>query len=402
MRYSDTVMDHFMNPRNAGRLSDADGIGMIGSEECGDQLRVWIKVRDGRLVEVRHQVFGCPAAIAACSMMSQLAAGLTLEEATGLTDEAVAEALGGLPPQKYHCSNLAASALHNAIENYKSSQPGKCDSVTITVLINNTMPDPLLCEHGLSFWIETAGKNILFDTGQTDALVQNAELLKIDLSKTDAVVLSHGHYDHTGGLEAVLRLAPNAIVYLHPDAPCVRYSCRRGEAPKDISMPRGACLAIVERASAGGVIYTAKPETIFPGITITGSIPRLTDYEDVGGPFYRDKKARIPDTLADDQALMVSTVKGAVVILGCAHAGLINTLEYIDTLTRQPLYTVIGGTHLRSASKERMEKTLKAFDKYNIQQIAPCHCSGDPAIAAFKNRCPNAFLDLQTHIRITV
>ena len=140
MRYSDTVMDHFMNPRNTGQIMDADGIGMIGSEECGDQIRVWIKIQDGKLTEVRHQVFGCPAAIAACSMMTKLATGLTLQKAMDLTDANVAEALGGLPPEKYHCSNLAASALHNAIQNYQTGQKNPPDAVTITTLINNVMP----------------------------------------------------------------------------------------------------------------------------------------------------------------------------------------------------------------------------------------------------------------------
>ncbi len=380
MQYSDTVMDHFMNPRNIGQLYDADGMGMIGSEECGDQLRVWIKVRDGRLSEVRHQVFGCPAAIASCSMMTQLANGLTLEQAIRLSDDDVAKALGGLPQAKYHCSNLAASALHNAIESYQAGHTNSNDTVRITTLVNNTMPRPLLAEHGLSFWIEFAGKNILFDTGQSDATIRNADLLDIDLSKTDTIILSHGHYDHTGGLETVLDLAPNAALYLHPDAAGVRYSCHPGKPPKDVSMPSTVCEKIAESVSRGTLIYSATPQSIAPNVTVTGAIPRLTDYEDTGGPFYLDTECQNPDPLNDDQALMISTSNGLVIVLGCAHAGLINTLKYARKLTNQPIYAVIGGMHLKSATQERMHKTAQELAQFNIQHLVPRHCSGETFI----------------------
>jgi 7,8-dihydropterin-6-yl-methyl-4-(beta-D-ribofuranosyl)aminobenzene 5'-phosphate synthase len=402
MRYTDIVMDHFMNPRNTGQLTDADGIGMLGSPECGDVLRVWIKVKDNRLTDVRHQVLGCPAAIAACSMMTELAVGLTLIEAANLTDDDVARALGGLPPQKVHCSNLAASALHKAVENYQTAQQHPADTVTITALVNNVMPHSLHAEHGLSFWIEYGGRHILFDTGQTDALVKNADLLDIDLSKTDAVILSHGHYDHTGGLTAVLELAPNAVVCLHPDAPRIRFSCPSGKPPKNVSMPEAACQKIAELVADNRLIYSAKPETLYPGVTVTGPIPRLTAYEDTGGPFYLDQDAINPDTLEDDQALTIATANGLVVILGCAHAGLINTLDYATTLSPKPICAIIGGTHLRAASPQRMESTFKALKAYNLQRIAPCHCSGPEALKRFENSFPTAFWDLQTRIRVTI
>lgn len=118
MEYTAKVLEHFMNPRNFGEVSDADGVGTIGSEECGDLLKVWIKVDKNRLIDIKCKVFGCPAAIAACSMMTELAMGKHVEDAYELTDAQVDEALGGLPENKFHCSNLAASALHKAIVNY--------------------------------------------------------------------------------------------------------------------------------------------------------------------------------------------------------------------------------------------------------------------------------------------
>lgn len=402
MRYSDTVMDHFMNPRNTGALTDCDGIGRIGTSDCGDSLQVWIKVQDDRLAAVRHQVFGCPAAIAACSMMTELATGLTLAEALALTDADVAKALGGLPPEKEHCSNLAATALHKAIENYQTIRQNPTDSVRITMLVNNAMPKPLTAEHGLSYWIEYGSQKILFDTGQTNAVVENAELLDIDLSQTDAIVLSHGHYDHTGGLQAVLERAPEAVVYLHPDAPKVRYSCPPGKPAKDISMPPGACQRIAEAASQNRLVYTQTPESVCPGIIVTGSVPRITHYEDTGGPFFLDKQAQTPDALLDDQALTISTAKGIVVILGCAHAGVVNTLDHIASLTPQPIYAVLGGTHLRAASKDRIEKTFAALKQYNIQLIAPCHCTGEEAIGEFKNHFQSMFLNPADNICLAI
>ena len=113
-----------MNPRNVGEIKDADGVGQIGDEECGDMVKVWIKVADALLVDIKYKVFGCPAAIAVCSMMTELAMGKHIDDAYEITDAQVAEALGGLPEQKYHCSNLAASALQKAIMNYVLKKSG--------------------------------------------------------------------------------------------------------------------------------------------------------------------------------------------------------------------------------------------------------------------------------------
>ncbi|MCK5173934.1 MAG: iron-sulfur cluster assembly scaffold protein, partial [Planctomycetes bacterium] len=109
MEYTETVIEHFSNPRNVGEISDADGVGTIGSEECGDMVKVWIKVANAHLVDIKYKVFGCPAAIAVCSMMTEIAMGKHVDDAYKVTDAKVAEALGGLPARKYHCSNLAAS-----------------------------------------------------------------------------------------------------------------------------------------------------------------------------------------------------------------------------------------------------------------------------------------------------
>ncbi len=123
--YSEKVMDHFQHPRNVGEIPDADGIGEVGNPVCGDMMTFYIKVKDNRLIDIKFKTFGCGAAIAVSSMVSEMAKGKTIEEALKITNELVAQELGGLPPNKMHCSNLGADALHKAIEDYLKKKEQK-------------------------------------------------------------------------------------------------------------------------------------------------------------------------------------------------------------------------------------------------------------------------------------
>lgn len=123
--YSEEVMDHFRNPRNVGEIPDADGVGTVGNPVCGDMMTVYIKVQDNRIADIKFKTFGCGAAVATSSMVTELAKGKTLEEAMKITRSDVAEHLGGLPPIKMHCSNLAADALHSAIEDHLKKKGSK-------------------------------------------------------------------------------------------------------------------------------------------------------------------------------------------------------------------------------------------------------------------------------------
>lgn len=120
--YSQKVMDHFMNPRNVGEIPDADGVGMEGNPVCGDSMQIFIKVENDHIVDAKFRTFGCGSAIAVSSMITELVKGKTLDEALSISKETVAEELGGLPPQKMHCSNLGADALKKAIEDYRSKK----------------------------------------------------------------------------------------------------------------------------------------------------------------------------------------------------------------------------------------------------------------------------------------
>lgn len=123
--YSEKVMDHFSNPRNVGEIDNADGVGEVGNASCGDIMRISLQVKDGIIEDVKFKTFGCGAAVATSSMVTEMVKGKTIDEALAITNKSVAEALDGLPPAKMHCSNLAADALHKAIEDYKSRLENK-------------------------------------------------------------------------------------------------------------------------------------------------------------------------------------------------------------------------------------------------------------------------------------
>ena len=256
---------------------------------------------------------------------------------------------------------------------------------TITILVNNTAEDNLRSEHGLSLWIEYKGKKILFDTGQTSAVTGNAEKIGVDLTSTDTVILSHGHYDHTGGIPAVFEIAKKASLYLHPNAIDERYSKKPGKI-KNVGMSEASREIIKSKAEEGRTVSTRTPTEVFPGFFVTGKIPRNNSFEDTGGNFYLDKDCSIPDELPDDQAAFYKTDKGLTVILGCAHSGVVSTLDYIKKLTfSQNIYTVIGGMHLLNASEDRINKTIKSLKENKVENISPAHCTGNSAKIKIKN-----------------
>src|SRR3990172_13028123 len=126
--YTDLVMDHFSNPRNVGSIPDADGVGTEGNPVCGDIMKIYIKVKDDRIEDIKFQTFGCGAAIATSSMVTEMVKGKTLDEAMDISNKAVAEALGGLPAQKMHCSNLAADGAHEAVKDYRSKLANEAEA----------------------------------------------------------------------------------------------------------------------------------------------------------------------------------------------------------------------------------------------------------------------------------
>lgn len=245
----------------------------------------------------------------------------------------------------------------------------------VCVVDNNAAGRGLLAEHGLSMWITLDSSHVLFDTGQGLALPINIRQLRVPLERADAIVLSHGHYDHTGGLEHALAEAPDARVYCHPEALSLKYSMRSGARARYIGMADGTRAALTARPRLS--VPCTAPTEVISGLIATGPIPRQVDFESGNGHFFRDAHATAIDPLTDDQALFCDTAEGVVVLLGCTHAGIINTLTYIDQLTGgRPIAAIIGGMHLHEATPERVRLTVRALNEMGVKYVAPAHCTG--------------------------
>jgi 7,8-dihydropterin-6-yl-methyl-4-(beta-D-ribofuranosyl)aminobenzene 5'-phosphate synthase len=253
------------------------------------------------------------------------------------------------------------------------------NATRMTILVDDRANDGFVAKHGFSVWIETCGQRLLFDTGQGRALPDNSDRLEVDLGSVIALVLSHGHYDHTGVLPLVIARAPALRVYCHPGATGARYVVRAGAA-KAIGTPP-VSRAALESLPPGRLHWVTGPIEIAPGVGLTGPIPRLTDYEDTGGPFFVDDKGTRRDPIDDDLALWIRTQMGLVVIMGCGHAGLINTLSYARRLSGvSRIHAVLGGFHLLEASGTRVERTMGELAELDPRFVVPCHCTGERAV----------------------
>ena len=260
--------------------------------------------------------------------------------------------------------------------------------IRVTTLVDNSVSlsgSGLIGEHGLSLYIETENEKILFDTGQKVALSHNAAILGIDLSRIDAVAISHGHYDHSGGLKHLLEKNSAFRMYAHPDVFDDKLRSRKNGAYKKIGIPLNK--SIFEHADVQ--LHLSKDAAVItPGVFTSGEIPRQNDFEYVESQFFVQRDGEvIPDPLADDQAVILDTVKGLVVLLGCSHRGVINTLNHVEKLLpEKKIHAIIGGLHLGKASDTRLRKIIDHLNAFELEKIGVSHCTGTKAMLALFER----------------
>lgn len=254
----------------------------------------------------------------------------------------------------------------------------------LEILVDDTATDGLCSEHGFAVLVNAGGKAFLMDSGQGDALEKNAAARGIDLADVDVFVLSHGHYDHTGAVDVVLGEDPTVQVYAHPKIFSRRFSIYPGKKPKEISMPPEQRL-LVANLPDSQLHWVREPTKIAPGVWLSGPIPRFHALEDTGGFLFQDAAGEYVDPVEDDMAMWIETPEGLLVICGCCHAGLVNTLTFIGEVSGyQPICGIIGGFHLKNASAARLAATAKAINEFKPGMLMPCHCTGERAATYFR------------------
>lgn len=246
---------------------------------------------------------------------------------------------------------------------------------SIVCLVDNLAPSGsgFWAEHGISFYVEAGDTRLLFDTGQSgDVLLHNARLAGISLRRLDYVVLSHGHYDHAGGLSAVLDTSPGVTVIVHPAAFEKKFARRGGEL-KNIGLP----LAMDALEKLCELRVEAGPVDLGGGVSTTGEIRRVTACERPQPDLLVESDGALePDPVMDDQSLVVRNAGGMLLLCGCCHAGVVNTIESVKHRHGEYPALIAGGLHVEKASPGRISKTVKALKAAGVEKAIAGHCSG--------------------------
>jgi 7,8-dihydropterin-6-yl-methyl-4-(beta-D-ribofuranosyl)aminobenzene 5'-phosphate synthase len=251
--------------------------------------------------------------------------------------------------------------------------------IRITVLSENLVGKRVgIGEHGFSAYIETDQGNYLFDTGSGHSIVANSLTLNKDLKSIRKIFLSHGHFDHTGGLPEVLKLKENVDVHAHPHIFLDRIHVikeNEKETKRFVGIPYKK--GYLESLGADFILNTDFIQ-IEEGMFLTGEVPRKTSFEKPDPRLFSEIDGKMAqDIFLDDQSLILDTEKGLVVILGCAHAGTINILDHvIDKTGKENFYAIMGGTHLDFLTPEQLEESIKSLKKMEIEKVGVSHCTG--------------------------
>jgi len=275
--------------------------------------------------------------------------------------------------------------------------------IRLTTLSENTAGRVgVLAEWGLSVLVEVDDYKVLLDTGLDMSAAYNATVLGVDLSTIDKIVISHGHRDHTGGLQRVLSAMRRKIeIIAHPDIWAAKYSRTFSKQEQYAGIPFSR-----EALESLGATFTlsTQPVWLTDDIVTSGEIPMRTEYEKVDSQlFVRQGGEFHPDPLRDDLALIVKSDKGLVVILGCGHRGMINTLYHAREIAgEEHIHMVIGGTHLINASREQIDLAVAELRGLGVEKIGVSHCTGLPAAAILFQEFGDAFFFNNTGRVITI
>lgn len=262
----------------------------------------------------------------------------------------------------------------------------------VTVISDNrSSHSDLDTEHGLSLWVETPCFSFLMDTGVGKTFEHNRKKLGINFEKLNAIVFSHAHFDHTGALPSHSEeyhipiytgegfFAPK---YSKPDEKQGRYIGLNINQLEYLTLQRERLNTVTDQTE------------IFPGIHLFGNIPMIHHFEDLPQRFYLNESGTIPDRFIDEIAIAIKSPKGLVILSGCAHRGIINTITHIcNRLDTHKIEAVIGGMHMGQVTQKRMDKTIEAFSRMGIQRLMPLHCSGDLFLEQLKHHFPTLFLN---------
>jgi 7,8-dihydropterin-6-yl-methyl-4-(beta-D-ribofuranosyl)aminobenzene 5'-phosphate synthase len=275
--------------------------------------------------------------------------------------------------------------------------------ISVHCLVDNMAQrgSALWAEHGLSISIDSPKGKILFDTGQSgEVLVHNAAQLEIPLESFDALAISHAHYDHTGGLEHFLTLSkPGIPLYAHPGLLQERFSIKNCQ-PRSI----GLRLSPIELSHKADLRLSKEPREILPGLWTSGQISLRDDLEGRSSHHYIHENGQwLPDPYWDDLALVLEVRDGLVVICGCCHAGLLNTLAHIRRHFSGNIQAIIGGLHLLNADAKNLQHTISKLEEMftgRIPQIYPNHCSGERAFFALQKTFKDSVQPCPTGTRL--